>query len=74
MSPDDAQVFFRSLGVSDGEAAANAKRVAQLPPHVFLAAPSGGRGALFPVTVTIPPVWLEFWKRLEATSLVGHER
>lgn len=70
MSPDDAQIFFRSLGVSDGEAAANAKRVAQLPPHVFLAAPSGGRGALFPVTVTIPPAWLEFWKSLDATSFV----
>ena len=70
MGPDDAQVFFRSLGVSDGEAAANAKRVAQLPPHVFLAAPAGGRGALFPVTVTIPPAWLEFWKSLGATSFV----
>lgn len=70
MSPDDAQVFFRSLGVSDGEAAANAKRVAQLPPHVFLAAPAGGRGALFPVTVTIPPAWLEFWKSLGATNFL----
>lgn len=70
MSPDDAQIFFKSLGVSDSESAANAKRVAQLPPHVFLAAPSGGRGALFPVTVTIPPAWLEFWKSLGATSFV----
>jgi hypothetical protein len=70
MSPDDAQLFFRSMGVSDNEAAANAKRVSQLPPHVFLAAPSGGRGALFPVTVTIPPAWLEFWKSLGATSFI----
>jgi len=70
MSPDDAQLFFRSMGVPDNEAAANAKRVSQLPPHVFLAAPSGGRGALFPVTVTIPPAWLEFWKSLGATSFI----
>lgn len=68
MGPDDAQAFFRSMGISDSEAATNAKRVAQLPPHVFLAAPSGGRGALFPVTVTIPPAWLDFWKKLGAAS------
>jgi hypothetical protein len=71
MSPDEAQMFFRSLGVPESEAIANAERVSRLPPRVFLAAPSGGRGALFPVAVTLPPEWLDFWKRLGATSLVN---
>jgi hypothetical protein len=70
MSPDEAKAFFRSLGVPESEAEANAVRVSLLPPRTFLAAPSGGRGALFPVTVTIPPVWLDFWKKLGATSFV----
>jgi len=70
MSPDEAKVFFRSLGVPESEAAANAERVSLLPPRVFLAAPSGGRGALFPVNVTIPPVWIDFWKKLGATTFV----
>jgi hypothetical protein len=70
MSPDEAKIFFRSLGVPESEAAANAERASLLPPRVFLAAPSGGRGALFPVNVTIPPVWIDFWKRLGATTFV----
>lgn len=70
MSPDEARLFFQSLGVPEGEALANAQRVSRLPPRVFLAAPSGGRGALFPVSVTIPPAWLEFWKTLGATTFV----
>jgi hypothetical protein len=70
MSPDEAKIFFRSLGVPESEAAANAERVSLLPPRVFLAAPSGGRGALFPVSVTIPPVWIDFWKKLGATTFV----
>jgi type IV secretory pathway VirB4 component len=73
MSPDEAQLFFRSLGVPEGEAIANAQRVSRLPPRVFLAAPSGGRGALFPVSVTIPPAWLDFWKKLGATTFVKPE-
>jgi hypothetical protein len=67
MGPDEAFAFFRSLGVSESEAKANAELVARLPPRVFLAAPAGKRGALFPVLVTIPPVWLAFWKNLGAT-------
>jgi hypothetical protein len=70
MSPDEAKIFFRSLGVPESEATANAERVSLLPPRVFLAAPSGGRGALFPVNVTIPPVWIDFWKKLGATTFV----
>jgi hypothetical protein len=70
MSPDEAKIFFRSLGVPESEATTNAERVSLLPPRVFLAAPSGGRGALFPVNVTIPPVWIDFWKKLGATTFV----
>jgi hypothetical protein len=33
-----------------------------------MAVPSGGRGALFPVLVMIPPAWLEFWERLGVIS------
>jgi hypothetical protein len=70
LSPDEAFAFFRSLGVPESEARRNAETVSRLPPRVFLAAPSGGRGALFPVMVTIPPVWLEFWKKLGATGVL----
>ena len=66
MGPDEAFTFFRSLGISESEAWRNAARVSQLPPRIFLAAPAGNRGALFPVRVTIPPIWLEFWKKLGA--------
>jgi DNA helicase HerA-like ATPase len=74
MSPDEAKIFFRSLGVPESEAAAHAERVSLLPPRVFLAAPSGGRGALFPVNVTIPPVWIDFWKKLGATTFVRSQQ
>jgi len=74
MSPDEAKMFFRSLGVPESEANVNAERVAILPPRTFLASPSGGRGALFPVTVTIPPVWLDFWKKLGATTFVREQK
>jgi hypothetical protein len=66
ISPDEAFVFFRSLGVTETEARENADLVAQLPPRTFMAAPSGGRGALFPVLVTLPPAWLEFWGQVGA--------
>ena len=68
MGPDEAFAFFRSLGVSESESERNAEQVSRLPPHVFLAAPSGGRGALFPVRVTIPPMWLQFWKKMGTTN------
>jgi hypothetical protein len=54
------------MGVAEAEARRNADQVSRLPPHTFLAAPSGGRGALFPVLVVIPKNWLEFWKQLGA--------
>jgi len=71
LAPDEAFAFFRSLGVPEGEARKNAETVARLPPRMFLAAPAGGRGALFPVLVTIPPAWLAFWKQLGATGVVA---
>ena len=40
------------------------------PPHdsaeSFLRLPSAGRGASFPVLVSIPPTWIQFWKQLGA--------
>jgi len=66
IGPDEAFAFFRSMGVPEGEARRSAEQVSRLPPHTFMAAPSGGRGALFPVYVLIPQEWLEFWKQLGA--------
>lgn len=66
MGPEEAFAFFRSLGISESEARRHAERVSRLPPRVFLAAPAGGRGALLPVLVAIPPIWLEFWRKMGA--------
>jgi len=71
LGPDEAFAFFRSLGVPEAEARRNAEVVSRLPPRVFLAAPSGGRGSLFPVLVTIPQAWLAFWKQLGATGTLA---
>jgi hypothetical protein len=71
LAPDEAFAFFRSLGVPEGEARKNAETVSRLPPRMFLAAPAGGHGALFPVLVTIPPAWLAFWKQLGATGVMA---
>lgn len=68
LGPEEAFGYFRSLGVAEGEAQRHAATVSRLPPRLFLAAPAGGRGALFPVMVTIPPLWLEFWKGLGAAQ------
>jgi hypothetical protein len=68
LGPDEAFAFFRSLGVPEAEARVNAETVSRLPPRVFLAAPAGGRGSLFPVLVTIPGAWLAFWKQLGVTG------
>lgn len=70
LGPEEAFAFFRSLGVPEGEARRNAEMVSRLPPRTFLAAPAGGRGALFPVTVDVPLVWMEFWKSLGATGVM----
>ena len=61
---EEAYAFFRSIGVAESEARQNAEAVVQLPDRTFMAAPDGGRGALFPILVTIPPAWLDFWGRL----------
>jgi hypothetical protein len=66
LGPEEAFTFFRSLGVSEGEARVSAEQVSRLAPHHFLAAPAGGRGAAFPVQVKIPPSWLALWERLGA--------
>lgn len=71
LGPDEAFAFFRSLGVPEGEARRNAETVSRLPPRAFLAAPSGGRGALFPVTIEVPLVWMELWKKLGATGVIA---
>ncbi len=70
LGPDEAFAFYRSLGVPEGEARKNAETTSRLPPRVFLVAPSGGRGALFPVLVSIPPAWIAFWKQLGATGVL----
>lgn len=61
LGPEEALGLFRALGVSEAEARRGAEAVARLPPRVFLAAPAGGRGALFPVQVSVPQAWLELF-------------
>jgi type IV secretory pathway VirB4 component len=68
MGPDEGTSFFRSLGISEAAARKNAESVAKLPPRTFLAAPSGGRGGVFPVHVQIPKIWLDMWARLGARN------
>ena len=67
MGPDEAFAFFRSMGVPEAESRHNAENVSRLAPRVFMASPSGGRGALFPVQVTLPSTWLRFWESLGNT-------
>jgi hypothetical protein len=67
MGPEEAFAFFRSMGVPESEARTHAESVSRLPPRVFMASPSGGRGALFPVQVNLPPSWLDFWGKLGNT-------
>jgi hypothetical protein len=69
LGPEEAFAFYRSMGVPEAEARRNAETTSRLPPRVFLAAPSAGRGALFPVVVTIPPTWLALWKQLGASGI-----
>ena len=64
--PEEALAFFQSMGVPDSEARQNAGEASRLLKKRFMAAPSGGRGALFPVLVTLPPAWLEFFEKLGA--------
>jgi hypothetical protein len=67
MGPDEAFAFFRSMGVPEAEARNHAENVSRLAPRVFMASPSGGRGALFPVQITLPVTWLRFWESLGDT-------
>jgi type IV secretory pathway VirB4 component len=62
LGPEEAFHFFRSLGIPESEARKNAEQVSRLPARVFLAAPAGGRSALFPVQVTLPQGWLQLWQ------------
>jgi hypothetical protein len=66
LGPEEAFAFFHSLGVPESQARQNADLVAGLPARIFLAAPSGGRGSLFPVQVRIPASWLEMWQLMGA--------
>jgi type IV secretory pathway VirB4 component len=63
---EEAFAFFRALGVPEGESRGRAEQASRLPPHIFLAAPAGRRGALFPLQVVLPASWLELWKALGA--------
>lgn len=66
LGPEEAFTFFRSLGVADAEAQGRAETVANLPPRLFLAAPAGGRSALFPVEVQVPTAWLQLFEKTGA--------
>lgn len=69
LAPDEAFAFYRSLGVPESEARKHAETTSRLPPRVFLAAPSAARGALWPVLVSIPQSWIQFWKQLSASGV-----
>ena len=60
--PKEAFEFFRALGVSEDEAKHRAEQVARLGRGRFMAAPSGGRGSLFPMQVIVPPPWVQMLK------------
>lgn len=59
LPPDEATIFFRSLGVPEGEARQRAEQVSRLGRGRFMAAPAGGRGSLFPFQVVVPEPWLQ---------------
>ncbi len=62
LPPDGAFAFFRSLGVPEDEARRRAEQVARQGKGRFMAAPSGGRGSLFPLQVLVPQGWKERWQ------------
>lgn len=73
LGPDEAFAFFRSLGVSQNESQRRAETVANLPPKMFLAAPAGGRSALFPVEVQVPHGWLQLFDQVKQfEGMTGH--
>jgi hypothetical protein len=66
LPPEDANTFFRLMGVSEAESRQRGELAGRLPAHTFLAAPAGGRGPLFPLQVVLPSPWLEHWRTLGA--------
>jgi hypothetical protein len=68
MSKEEAYKLYSHMGLSETEAVKNAELTATLPPRTFLATPSSGRGAAFRVNVTVPPLWLEFFKQINAST------
>jgi len=62
LPPDEAYRFFRGMGVPDDEAKRRAGQVSRLGQGRFMAAPSGGRGSLFPLQVLVPPAWRDAWR------------
>jgi AAA-like domain len=68
LSRDEAFGFFRHMGTPEAEAAQRAEEASRLPPRVFMVVPSGGRGALYEVQVTIPPMWLKYWDAIGAST------
>ncbi len=65
---EEAYTFFRSMGISESESKRHAEQVKRLPPYTFMAVSSGGRTGLIPVIVIIPPLWLDYWKQIGAST------
>jgi hypothetical protein len=68
MSRDEAFGFFRHMGTPEAEANKHAEAASRLPPRVFMVVPSGGRGALYQVLVTVPDAWLKYWNTIGAST------
>ena len=68
LSRDEAFGFFRHMGTPEAEAAQRAEEASRLPPRVFMVVPSGGRGALYEVQVTIPAMWLKYFDAIGAST------
>jgi hypothetical protein len=56
------------MGTPEAEAAQRAEEASRLPPRVFMVVPSGGRGALYEVQVTIPAMWLKYFDVVGAST------
>lgn len=68
LSRDEAFGFFRHMGTPEAEAEMRAEEASRLPPRVFMVVPSGGRGALYQVQVTVPDMWLKYWNSIGAST------
>lgn len=58
LPPEEARAFLERAGVPPSEAERLAAHVGRLQRPAFLALPSAGREAAFPVEVVVPPGWL----------------